>query len=1087
MDMSTSVSVLDNQQNTVADALKNNIAKKADVSIATSRFSLYAYEAIKKQLDHIRALRFLYTSPSLISEDAFEPTVDALQGIPSERNKTLSLQQSLLARDLARTIRDKAQVRSQNIENPAASITCILNDTSHCAIMPGPEMTCEGIGLAPSNKPYMAQCLNGLMALPMTKMFDMQWGAGIDIKNKFVDRLVDISRDRSPREIYEYALWRMFEQDSTGKNIKDVGIANTKIYQSLYNFQRDAMISIIEKIEKYNGCILCDSVGLGKTFTALAVIKYYQSRNDNILVLCPKKLRDNWEIYLQNSAVNPLVEDRFNYKLLNHTDLTRFNGKSGDIDLATLRLDNFDLIVIDESHNFRTDSSEKENAKPTRYKRLLEALQSGCKTKILMLTATPVNIKLKDLQSQINFITEKNDDGLQNAGIESIKDVIRRSQRDFNEWMKLDDDKRNLTSFMENMNPDYFTLLETLTIARSRRQIEHFYDTNDVGKFPTREAPRNITPTSLMNNGQDVSLQDISDKLLTLKLAVYAELNYIKPECRNKPEYIKFFENKFSDVGRERTTIKLMRANYLKRLESHIQSFVESINRLKNLIEEKLKAIEEISSNNLIDSLYESLCSDGDLESEEFDDDELDELNNAPKTKVDPHDLDLLKWRPDLEDDLEILNQILDIVSSINAANDGKLAELLRLIEDKWTNPLNVVDGRPNRKIILFTAFSDTAKELYNELAPRFLERGIYTGLVTGTCSKSNLVLPKAAKAVLPCDRFSSVLTHFSPRSKSRQSILQNARADGENLPEIDVLIATDCVSEGQNLQDCDYCINYDIHWNPVRIIQRFGRIDRIGSKNTKIQLVNFWPMRNLDEYLNLSKRIKERSELMDQTATCEGSIIESNRSKQGDREFGFRGKQLETLKQRVVNPEEIDGSIPLTDINLSEWKTECMHFGDDAEHARALNRMPRGIFAAAPATHETPAGSALFVLKALSTDHRNAESPLFPYCPILIDKDGKILAQYRSPNKILSILRDTCATHTSIDPELLGDFAIATRKEADMAPYAALLQKAIEYAQGQSQVSAALSLFSKGGTSIGQAEATFELVCFVVFKEASC
>ncbi|MBQ9394168.1 MAG: DEAD/DEAH box helicase family protein [Proteobacteria bacterium] len=802
---------------TALSALIQCDTKDAAIDIATAKFSLYAWEALRDKLEAASVLRLLICSPN-----------HDLQGTDAERAKALELTQSILARDLFQFIDSHAEVRA--IDNPMASLTVIQGSSDNTVLQVGPQYTLDGLGALPSAQNYQGIQMFDEMVVSMDAMFENNWNSAKDISESYLDRLKDIFKDRAPREIYEYALYRMFEYDDTGQSInKDTGIADTIIYKSLYNFQRDAMNGAIEKIEKYNGCILADSVGLGKTYTALAIIKYYEKRNYKVLVLAPKKLRENWVQYNTPSVTNPFEKDRFSYIVLNHTDLTRKSGKSGDIELSTVNLNNFDLIVIDESHNFRTDSSEKETASETRYQRLLRAIQSGVKKKILMLTATPVNIKLKDLQSQINFITEKNDEALESASIHSIKQVITKSQKAFNQWMKLNDDERTLESIFQSMNPDYFTLLETLTIARSRKLIEHFYDTKDIGTFPTRRAPRNITPESLITDADNISVESIAKQLDSLKLAIYAQLNYVKLDARCK--YPDLFEETFSDAGRERTTIKLMRSMFLKRLESHVRSFIESIDRLIADIRRILKIIETVDKlDHYTASDVSGLTDINSLNDEEFDDDDYN-LINTDELKVDPLDIDIIQWKPDLEYDLNILNEIRSSVIAISPENDGKLAELLRIVENKWEHPLNCIDGNNNKKVLIFTAFSDTAKELYNTLAPRFLKRGIYTGLVTGTSATSNIELPKAVKDRLSPNKFNNILTHFSPIAKNRNAIIESVTGI-DAIPEIDVLIATDCVSEGQNLQDCDICINYDIHWNPVRIIQRFGRIDPKSSRN---------------------------------------------------------------------------------------------------------------------------------------------------------------------------------------------------------------------------------------------------------------
>ena len=747
-----------------------------------------------------------------------------------------------------------------------------------------------------------------------------------------LERMDKLVKEQAPEFIYFLTLYNLFKdflEDIDEENIikSKTGFKDTIVWNKLYKFQRDGVLGAIDKLEKYNGCILADSVGLGKTFEALAVIKYYELRNDRVLVLCPKKLRDNWTVYTVNDKRNLLSADRFNYDVLNHTDLTRLQGRSGEINLETLNWGNYDLVVIDESHNFRNSSSAKEGL--TRYSRLMdEIIRSGVKTKVLMLSATPVNNRMNDLKNQVAFITEGIDSAYGEQGIASIEETLRKAQTRFNNWLRQEDSERTVGGLLDSMNFDYFKLLDLLTIARSRKHIEKYYDLTEIGSFPERLKPINIK-ADIDTLGQFPPLREINRTIRKLNLSAYSPLKYVRADKRE--EYsrkydvqVKGGQSVFRQIDREQSLIHLMRVNLLKRMESSINSFALTLEKLLGEVERLLEKLESHSSDDI-----EELG----IEDVETDDPAFDAYLIGRKVKVLIKDMDEHRWRQDLQDDQAKLAALLDEARKVEASRDAKLHNLRDLIADKCNSPIN----KGNRKIVVFTAFSDTANYLYGNIAGWAKDTlGINAAQITGGGTNKTNMLGQS-------NNFDSLLAAFSPVSKERSKIDEGA------TEEIDLLIATDCISEGQNLQDCDYLVNYDIHWNPVRIIQRFGRIDRLGSRNAVIQLVNFWPNMELDEYINLEARVSGRMVLLDISATGEENVIEQDSTGRMN-DLEYRRNQLQQLQNTVVDLEDMSGGVSITDLTLNDFRMDLSAFMK--EHLHELETAPTGLFAAATLDH---------------------------------------------------------------------------------------------------------------------------------------
>lgn len=1070
---------LDNKQNFVYEELCDSIKKGSKLSVVSAYFSMYAYDKLKKDLNKIENMRFIYTKPSFIKnnkKEAKEFYIDnnSIFGNDLEIKLKNELTQTSISKDFSKWINEKVDLKSFKQDNEAqARVIYVDNDDDTSITITGaPDFTTTGLGITPSDRMEINICNygNDLTKAYLTQ-FDSFWNDNEhleDVKEEVLNQLKVMYDENSAEFIYFLSLYNIFnnnleELDEDNIIRKGNQLKETKIWNKLYKFQKDAAIGIIDKIENYNGCILADSVGLGKTFTALSVIKYYELRNDRVLVLAPKKLRENWTIYTQNDKRNVFVDDRFNYDVLNHTDLSREGGKSGDLDLKNINWGNYDLIVIDESHNFRNNPAVK--GRKTRYQKLMQdIIKGGHKTRVLMLSATPVNNKLTDIRNQIAFITENDDYALSDIGIGSIQQTLKKAQMAFNQWSKKTEEEKAGEVFIDTIDLDYFKLLDTLTIARSRKHIEKYYGLDEIGKFPKRKEPINIK-SEIDSEGMFSSLGDINDEITMLNLGIYAPFEYI--DSRKRKDYEAKYDvslnggRVFKQIDRERSLVQLMRINILKRLESSIESFRLTVKRLLYNIEGVIEKIDsgDIKVNPGIDITL--------IDPEE---DEYDEMMFGKKMKVLFQDMDLIKWRQDLELDREKLKNILKEAIPITPERDKKLDDLKNQIRNKVKNPINP----GNKKIIIFTAFADTAKYLYDCIYQwAFDEFGSYSALVTGSNdNKTNFNV--ANKDI------NEILLNFSPISKERDLI------DPENNDEIDILICTDCISEGQNLQDCDYLINYDIHWNPVRIIQRFGRIDRIGSNNEEIQLVNFWPNMDLDEYINLEARVKNKMIMVDVSSTGEENIIDENQTMN---DLDYRKMQLEELQDKVLDLEDISSTISITDLTFNDFKGDLREYLK--ENKEKLEKSPKGIYSIVnipdDLKNEIEPG-VIFLLKQINGTTESLErNPLSPYYLVYVGEDGDVKFSYIHSKKVMDYYQKLCIGKTEILQDLVKEFNLETDDGRDMSKYSSLLIETIEDILGKKQDVGVKSLFHKGPTSFVKDDieglSEFELITFLIIK----
>jgi len=1074
--------ILDNITNTVRADLRVEIKRGSKISVAAACFSMYAYQELKKQLESVEEFRFIFTSPTFVKKKAekqkrefYIPRLSreiSLYGTEFEIKLRNEMTQRAIARECADWIRRKAKFKSNTTgENMTGFMTVDAKD-AQTAYMPLSGFTTVDIGCERGNNTYnMVNCMEAPFSQQYMQLFDQLWNNREkmqDVTDVVIENINTAYAENSPEFIYFMTLYHVFSEflDDISEDVlpnEATGFKQSKIWSMLYDFQRDAVLAIINKLEKYNGCILADSVGLGKTFTALAVVKYYENRNKSVLVLCPKKLAENWNTYKDNYVNNPIAADRLNYDVLFHTDLSRNGGMSNGLDLSRLNWGNYDLIVIDESHNFRNGIGTHSNTQENRYQKLMEkVIRAGVKTKVLMLSATPVNNRFVDLKNQLAIAYEGNSENLDELlnTTKSLEDIFKQAQKAFNAWSKLDQEQRTTDALLRTLDFDFFELLDSVTIARSRKHIEKYYDTNEIGKFPERMKPISVRPC-LTDLNNAINYNEIYDQLMQLTLCVYTPSNYIFPSKLQK--YKDLTHNKgenLTQTGRERGIQRLMSINLLKRLESSVNSFQLTLTRIKELINGTIEAINRFEKYGSADiSMYEASRDDWDI-----DDENTEFFTVGKKVKIELADMDWKSWRNELQQDADVLELLTLMVADITPEHDTKLQELLRLLDEKITHPINP----NNKKVLIFSAFSDTAEYLYDHVSMYMKDKyGLNTAVITGTIDGRTTI--KGFPATM-----NNVLTCFSPVSKDRDVLMPNSRN------EIDILIATDCISEGQNLQDCDYLVNYDIHWNPVRIIQRFGRIDRIGSRNKVIQLVNFWPDLTLDDYINLKSRVETRMKITVMTSTGDDDLI--NPEEQGDLEY--RKAQLKRLQEEVVDIEDMSDGISIMDLGLNEFRLDLL---DYMKRNGDMDKKPSGLHAVVPATEELPEG-VIFVLKninnSVNVDNRNR---IHPFYMVYISTDGEIICDYLNLKKLLDDVRLLCRGKSKPISEVYERFNRETDDGRNMADMSELLSEAINSIIDVKEESDIDSLFSAGGTSALMSAVSglddFELICFLVVK----
>lgn len=1078
-----------NKTEKVGDDLKKKIKQGGRLNVAAAIFSIYGYESLKKELSKVEELRFIFTDPTFVEMDKnsreqrmFEINSNyrkkAISGSDFELNLKNELKGKAIARECKKWIEDKVKFKT-NTSNRYIQPQLIINNSEDNILYSGiNEFSSAGFGYE-NDDAILKQVIKSddlEMTKEFIKNFNEVWkdeDALKDITNEVIEYIANLYKENSPEFIYYLTLNSIFDEfleDITEDELANekTGFKESAIWNKMYDFQKDAVLGIINKLERYNGCILADSVGLGKTFSALGVIKYYQERNKSVLVLCPKKLGDNWQTFLNNYEDNSLLRDRFNYDVLYHTDLSRDKGFSNNIDLSRINWGNYDLIVIDESHNFRNNDPRKD--KVTRYQKLLnQVMKAGVKTKVLMLSATPVNNKFTDLKNQIALAyegrTDKIDDKIDDK--KSIDTILKNAQKTFNDWSKLPIDNRTAQELLKrlNVNFDFFKLLDSVTIARSRKHIEKYYDIEKIGKFPNRLKP--ITHRSEITKLDGfIKIKELYGELTKLNMSIYSPFEYILSDKRGF--YSKKYDTeinesvKFGQASREKSLQKLMRVNLLKRLESSVDSFRITLGKFVDNIEktiEKINKFEKDGINDITEISQINNLSD-DTESDDW---LSEEFSIGDKVKINIADMNTSGWKDDLFNDLEIAKDLLIEMEKVTPEHDQKLQDLKQLVKNKIKNQIN--EG--NNKVLIFTAFADTANYLYNNLCKDFeMELGLHTAKISGS-SKNECTLNIDTQ-------FNNLLINFSPISKERS--IKNSTKE-----EIDILIATDCISEGQNLQDCDTLVNYDIHWNPVRIIQRFGRIDRIGSINKDIQLINFWPQLSLDDYINLKNRVESKMFMVDATATGEDNVLTNESS-----DLLFRKKQLEKIQNEVVDIEDMDSGISITDLGLNDFRMDLVNYIKD--HGD-LKDVPNGMHTVCKSNiAKGIVPGVIFVLKNINNEvNIDSTNQLHPFYLVYIKDGGEIVSNHLNVKNTLDILRSIARGQNEPIREVFEKFNNETDDGRKMNKYSNLLNNSIESILSAKDESDVDSLFSPGGTtaliSTIKGLKDFELITFVVIK----
>ncbi|RMB51780.1 SNF2 domain-containing protein [Sphingomonas sp. PP-CE-3A-406] len=1085
--------IIDNTSLLLGEDMKSTLGRGSRLKIAASCFSIYAFDALKAELSKIESLQFIFTAPTFVPTEVtdrlrkerrefFIPKATREQGLYGTefeiqlRNR---LTQRAVARECADWIRKKARFRSNTSKAPMQQFIHAGVETGDVAYMPVSGFTAVDLGYqrgdAVSN--LVTRIDDAAHTEVYLQLFNQIWNDDdkvSDVTAAICDHIESVYQENPPERIYFHIIYSLFQdflEEIDGDDMPNdlVGFKDSLVWNKLFNYQKDAATGIINKLEMHNGCILADSVGLGKTFTALAVVKYYELRNRSVLVLCPKKLADNWRNYNTNLTTNIFAKDRFNYDVLSHTDLSRTSGEAFGIPLNRVNWSNYDLVVIDESHNFRNNDIFKN--RETRYQHLMnKVIRSGVKTKVLMLSATPVNNRFNDLRNQLALAYEGESENLSrklktNVGIEEI---FRRAQKAFNVWSDLPPEERTASAILKALDFDFFEMLDAVTIARSRKHIETFYDTKDIGKFPQRLKPLSYQ-CPITHRSDVLGLNEIFRSLSALRLAVYAPISYILQSRLRKYEEIYDTQveggrGKLRQADRERSLQALMTTNLLKRLESSVEAFRLTLQALSGNIARTLQAIEAYERAGGIGDVTDHLHSTV-LDSDDDDLSGIDEFTVGKKIKISLSDMDIPSWKHDLSADLALIEDLIISMVKVCPEDDAKLQHLKNVVARKIADPINP----GNRKVLIFTAFADTAKYLYANLAANLLQsHGIHCGMVTGSDAPKS-TLKKTYD-------FQSILTLFSPIAKEKHLVLPHEAG------EIDILIGTDCISEGQNLQDCDYLINYDIHWNPVRIIQRFGRIDRIGSPNAQIQLVSYWPDISLDEYINLKERVENRMMIADVAATGDDNMLTSKSS-----DIAYRKEQLKRLQEEVIELEDVRTGISITDLGLNDFRMDLLNH--IKEHGD-LDHLPNGMHAVVPA--QPALGLQPGVIFALKNIHDSVnidqQNRLHPYYLVYVGHDDEVVIEHTEVKRLLDLVRASCKGQAQPIHAVCQLFNERTQDGRRMEHCSTLLSTAIRSMIEVKEEKDIDSLFSGGKTtalvhSIAGLN-DFELIAFLVIEE---
>ena len=984
--MATPEHILDNRTRTLVDYLRQHLPASQVFRIVSAYFSVYGYEALQDALSRVDDVRFLFGDPASVGElDPGNKEAQAFTLTENGLSPHRILQQKHLARACAEWIAgSNVGVRSIAQTNFLHGKMYLAESADRrAAVVGSSNFTRRGLGCgAGANLEINLATTDEATHAELRAWFDALWTNDAmtrDVKQDVLDVLNRLGREYAPERIYYKTLYELFKADVEARRdgerqLADIHLYDTHIWQALYDFQKDGAISIINRLKSQGGCILADSVGLGKTWTALAVIKYFELQNDNVLVLCPKKLRENWALYPVRNAQrnNPFAADRFGYTLLSHTDLSRNSGMADGVDLANFNWSTFKLIVIDESHNFRNDrppyTNDNGEVQHSRYSRLLEeVIKDGVQTKVLMLSATPVNTSLIDLRNQIYLMTERRDDTFRESlGISNVGQLLNAAQRQFKQWETgARQGQRDKAKLLESLGADFLRLQDAVSIARSRRQIKTFYadEMERIGRFPEHAAPDNRYPST--DRDGELSYQVLAEQIDRFTLSIYRPSDYLVDETRRQQLADEKKTRNFNQADRETFLVAMMRTNFLKRLESSAHSLTLTLDRTLGKIDGLLERIERYEKSLFTDNGEVIVQPDEDEDDEEF-------FINRARHPYHLRELDLRRWEEDLLRDRATLRSAHGRIAAVTPQRDGKLHEIKQAIRHKAAHPPLDQDGRPNRKLLVFTTFKDTAHYLYDNLCGLAKEMDLNLAMVSGddartTCGPNN---------------FNAILTNFAPRARGRTDA---------GTGEIDLLIATDCISEGQNLQDCDTVLNYDIHWNPVRLIQRFGRIDRMGSRSRAVRMLNYWPTRDMDAYLRLKSRVQARMALADVAASGDEDPFTED---DAQLDLDFRDRQLLRLRDEVLDLDGLDDTPAMSDFTLDYFFAQLLRYLE--KNRDELEATPLGACAVTRPAGGPAGPGVIFFLRQLNATTapkpgQRVASPIHPFHAVHIGYDGYV------------------------------------------------------------------------------------------------
>ena len=1059
----------------MVEILRRELMRSTTFDFVSAYFTIYGYELLEDELSNVDTVRFLFGDPG--SVENLDPSDKVLKSFELT-DKGLEPRRTLRQRHLAKRCED--WVASDAVSVRSISKSDFLHGkmylpksegTARYGIVGSSNFTKSGLGgSSHSNLEINLATTEQDTLAELQSWFDDLWDdeqRTEDVKQNVLDALRRIGNDHSPEVVYFKTLYELFRKElearQSGEESADSsGFSGSEIWNTLYAFQRDGVRSVIAKLRAHNGCILADSVGLGKTYTALAVIKFFELLDYRVLVLCPKKLINNWSLYpAANSHMqNPFKSDRFRYTLLAHTDLSRDTGVLNGTPVSEFDWSDFDLVVIDESHNFR-------NSDGKRYQKLLkEVISEGGGTKVLMLSATPVNTSLIDLRNQIHLMTEGREGVLvESLGINNITSLIKDAQEQFAKWEheQMNRTQRNKNALLERLGAGFLRLLDGVSIARSRNQITRFYqeEMERVGEFPHREKPINRYPDADLLG--ELSYDDLSDDIGRFQLRQYRPSEYLKGANRSEQMVFDDISKKDSQQNREYYLVGMMRTNFLKRLESSAHSLTLTLERTISKIDDILGKIKHYEENGMDDSLEDNVQPDADEEDEEM-------LIGQGKRQYSLSELDLPRWREHLLEDRQVLEDVYRRIRVIDSIRDGKLKQIKEDIAARATHPTLTREGERNRKLLVFTTFKDTALYLYDNLKEPAAALGMKMAMVTGDVTRTEVGR----------NEFNAILSNFAPYARGRAEI-------GE---EIDLLIATDCISEGQNLQDCDTVLNYDIHWNPVRLIQRFGRIDRIGSRSSSVRMFNYWPTKDMDKYLNLQKRVFARMAIADMAASGDDNLLEfETLESEARNERRFRDEQTRRIMEEVMDMDDLTDTPVMSDFTLDSFLSQLLRYLE--RNREVLEAMSLGAYAI---TEEPTENGVIFFLRQRNApnDRRQAvASPVHPYYFVYIRENGNIRYGCANARQVLSLFEAVSEGKTEPITRLCDDFDRETELGEDMSFYEKLIGDAIahirqEHSSAQNRGAQMSSGFLFARTSEApRDENDFELVTWLVIKSS--